>query len=207
MKIKQKIKPFTTRQYMIVALFITLSCLFGMFPSQNASAKDLSQSECYSKFQAHKSSKTFTDSNCGKWCNVAYNGSVPLISCEKANEDDTPTNPDADPGQQMGATGNNSCGGIATSILSCGGSKDADKVENTGIWRILLVVLNIMTGLVGLAAVGGIVYASILYTTAQNNSGQVTKAKETIFNVVLGLVLFALMYSFLQFIIPGGIFT
>jgi len=99
------------------------------------------------------------------------------------------------------------CGGVDTAILSCGGSEKADKVEDTGIWAILLLVLNLMTGLVGLAAVGGIVYASILYTTAQDNSGQVTKAKETIFNVVLGIVLFALMYSFLQFIIPGGVFN
>lgn len=99
-----------------------------------------------------------------------------------------------------------SCGGTQTAILSCGGSEKATDVEGTGIWALLLLVLNIMTGLVGLAAVGGIVYASILYTTAQENSGQVTKAKETIFNVVLGLVSFALMYSFLQFIIPGGIF-
>lgn len=99
------------------------------------------------------------------------------------------------------------CGGTETAILSCGGSKDAKDVEGTGIWALLLLVLNIMTGLVGLAAVGGIVYASILYATAQDNSGQVTKAKETIFNVVLGLVSFALMYSFLQFIIPGGIFS
>lgn len=99
------------------------------------------------------------------------------------------------------------CGGVDTAILSCGGSKNATKVEDTGIWAILLLVINIMTGLVGLAAVGGIVYASILYTTAQDNSGQVTKAKETIFNVVLGIVLFSLMYSFLQFIIPGGVFN
>ena len=113
----------------------------------------------------------------------------------------------ASAGVPGGSASGNTCGGVETAILSCGGSKDATKVEDTGIWAILLLVLNLMTGLVGLAAVGGIVYASILYTTAQDNSGQVTKAKETIFNVVLGIVLFALMYSFLQFIIPGGVFN
>ena len=99
------------------------------------------------------------------------------------------------------------CGGVETAILDCGGSKDAKEVEDSGIWKILLLVLNIMTGLVGLAAIGGIIYAAILYTTAQNNAGQITKAKETIFNVILGIVLFALMFSFLNFLIPGGIFN
>lgn len=99
------------------------------------------------------------------------------------------------------------CGGVTTAILECGGDKNATTVENSGIWHILLLVLNIMTGLVGILAVGGIVYASILYATAQDNGGQVTKAKETIFNVILGVVCFALMYSFLQFLIPGGIFN
>lgn len=74
------------------------------------------------------------------------------------------------------------------------------------IWGILLLVITIMTAGVGLLAVGGLVYGAILYTTAQNNSGQITKAKETIANVIIGLILFAFMWSLLQFLIPGGVF-
>ena len=105
------------------------------------------------------------------------------------------------------------CGGVAVSILQCDKneaeadkSKKTEKVEETGIWKILILVLNIMTGMVALAAVGGIVYASILYATAEDKSAQVQKAKETMFNVIVGLVLFAGMYAILQFLIPGGIF-
>lgn len=75
-----------------------------------------------------------------------------------------------------------------------------------GIWSLLLLVVQILTAGVGLVAIGGFVYAAILYTTAEGNAGQVTKAKETIFNVVVGLVLYALMWAFLQFLIPGGVF-
>jgi hypothetical protein len=99
-----------------------------------------------------------------------------------------------------------SCGGVQTAILSCGGSKGAKKVENTGIWHILILVLNIMTGAVALAAVGGIAYAAILYATAEDKSDQVQRAKERIFSVIVGLVLFSAMFAILQYLIPGGIF-
>jgi hypothetical protein len=106
------------------------------------------------------------------------------------------------------------CGGVEVSILQCDKNQtEADKskkpdapVEDTGVWKILILVLNIMTGMVALAAVGGIVYASILYATAEDKSAQVQQAKEKIFGVVVGLVLFAGMYAILQFLIPGGIF-
>jgi hypothetical protein len=105
------------------------------------------------------------------------------------------------------------CGGVNVSILQCDKdqaeadkSKSTKNVEETGIWKILILVLNIMTGMVALAAVGGIVYAAILYATAEDKSAQVQKAKETMFNVIIGLVLFAGMYAILQFLIPGGIF-
>lgn len=75
-----------------------------------------------------------------------------------------------------------------------------------GVWGILTLVINIMTAGIGIAAVGGLIYAGITYTTASNDSAKVAKAKEMIFNVVLGLVLYALMWSFIQYLIPGGIF-
>ena len=95
----------------------------------------------------------------------------------------------------------------STSILNdikCG---EGDGVVANPIWGMLILVINIMTAGVAVAAIGGFIYASILYATAEDRAAQVTKAKETIFNVILGLVLYALMYALLQFIIPGGIFS
>jgi len=77
----------------------------------------------------------------------------------------------------------------------------------SGIWGLLLYAINILTAGIGIAAVGGVLYGSILYTTASGNPEQTKKAKVTIVNVVIGLVAYALMYSFLNFIIPGGLFT
>jgi len=88
-----------------------------------------------------------------------------------------------------------------TAILPCStGGKD-------GVWGLLLLAINILTAGVGVAAVGGVVYGSILYTTAGGSLDQTKQAKQIIYNVVIGLVAFALMYSFLNFLIPGGAFN
>ncbi len=99
------------------------------------------------------------------------------------------------------------CGGADTAIISCDADNSGNDVENNGIWALLLIALNIMTAGVGILAVGGIVYGAILYTTAEDKADQVKKATGIIQNVVIGLVMFALMYAALNFLIPGGIFS
>lgn len=88
-----------------------------------------------------------------------------------------------------------------TSIIPCSNN------GQDGIWGILLLVINILTAGIGVAAVGGVVYGSILYTTAAGSMDQTKQAKMIIFNVLIGLVAYALMFSFLNFIIPGGMFS
>ena len=101
---------------------------------------------------------------------------------------------------------NNGCG-VDTAIISC---KNVDVTKggttNNGVWSLLLTGLNILTGGVGIAAVGGIVYGSILYTSAGGNADQTKKAIEFIRNVIIGLIAYGLMFAFLNFIIPGGLF-
>ena len=99
------------------------------------------------------------------------------------------------------------CGGVETSIISCPQTNDPAKgVQGNGTWGILLIVVNILTAGVGIAAVGGLIYAGIIYATASNDQAKIVKSKETIFNVVLGIIMYALMWSFAQYLIPGGIF-
>jgi len=116
------------------------------------------------------------------------------------------------------------CGGVQTSIVSCDqspcpnngevtngkcpdGSKPSTKAQDTGAWGILLVAINILTAGIGVAAVGGIVYGAILYTSAGGSEEQVKKAMGIIQNVVIGVIAYALMYSGLNFLIPGGLFN
>jgi len=106
-------------------------------------------------------------------------------------------------------TVNATCGGaeVETSIINCDQSGGSGDVTNTGIWGILLLAINILTAGIGVAAVGSILYGSILYASAGGSPDGVKKAKDIIKNVVIGLVAYALMYSLLNFLIPGGIFS
>jgi len=101
----------------------------------------------------------------------------------------------------------NDCGGVDTSIIKCDATNTGNKIENNGIWALLLIAINVMTAGVGVLAVGGIVYGSILYTTAEDKADQVNQAINIIRNVIIGLVAFALMWAVLNFIIPGGVFS
>lgn len=83
----------------------------------------------------------------------------------------------------------------STSILPCG----------DGINGLLKFGIGILNAGIGVAAVGGVIYGSILYTTAGGSTDQTKQAKKIIFNVVIGLAAYALAFSFLSFIIPGGI--
>ena len=96
--------------------------------------------------------------------------------------------------------------GVETAIIDCPGVNNKSKdIEKSGVWGLLLLAINILTAGVGIAAVGGIVYGSVLYTSAGGNTEQVKKAIAVIRNVIIGLIMFVGMYAFLQFIIPGGV--
>jgi hypothetical protein len=113
-------------------------------------------------------------------------------------------------GDGGGFTGTNridgdDCGGVETAFIKCSAT-NSGTTEDNGIWALLLIALNILTAGVGILAVGGIVYGSILYTTAEDKADQVKKATDIITNVVIGLILFAFMWAGLNFIVPGGVF-
>ena len=92
-----------------------------------------------------------------------------------------------------------------TSVVPCSTGVDASGHAKTGVEGILQLVINILTAGVGVAAVGGIIYASILYASAADSSEQTKKSISVIIDVVIGLVAFALLRVFLNFIIPGGV--
>lgn len=103
---------------------------------------------------------------------------------------------------------NSNCG-TDTNIIDCSNvsvDNDSDDITRTGLWSILLTVINILAVGVGVAAVGGIVYGSILYASSEGSPDKVKKARNIIVDVVIGLVMFVVMYAALNFLIPGGVF-
>jgi len=105
------------------------------------------------------------------------------------------------------AQGNNGCE-TDTAIIKCDNvDTELDGVENTGVWSLLLTAINLLTAGIAIVAIGGIIYGAVLYTSAGSSQEQVKKSMDIIKNVVIGIVAYALMYSGLNFIIPGGLFT
>lgn len=94
--------------------------------------------------------------------------------------------------------------GVDTAILKdCG--NDAEGSQGEGIFCILNIVLNVLTTGVGVLGTLGIVISGVQYMTARDSAEQLTKAKNRLINIVIGLAVYAVMWGFLQWIIPGGI--
>lgn len=98
-------------------------------------------------------------------------------------------------GQQQGGSGTSQKESPETSILD----------PNLGVEGILKLVLNIVVYGLGAAAVIGVVVAGIMYMTARDSEAQVAKAKTRLFEIVVGLVAWALMYAVLNWLLPGGL--
>lgn len=97
------------------------------------------------------------------------------------------------------------CTVLPDSICSNAEDEDIDKPEDSAIWDLLMMVVNIMAAGVAMVAVGGLIYGAILYTTSSGSPEQTKKAIGIITNVVIGILAFAVMWAFLQWLIPGGV--
>ena len=98
------------------------------------------------------------------------------------------------------------CAGVKTSVINCtkaGGTN----VKDTGIWAILMLIINILSAGIGVAAVGGVVYGSIMYSTAGGSPEQVKKSRVIIANTVTGLIAYAVLFALMNYLIPGGLFA
>lgn len=108
---------------------------------------------------------------------------------------------------QVAVYADDGCGdnGVQTSIIKNQGDCYVD-TDGSGVFRILNIVVNVLTMGVGVLGTLGIIIAGIQYLTASGNEAQMAKAKQRIIEVVIGLVVFGVMWAVLQFVIPGGVF-
>ena len=92
------------------------------------------------------------------------------------------------------------CSGVETNIISCEGGGDA------GIWSMLALVINIFSAGVGVLAVIGIVLVGIQYNTAAGDIAKTTKAKRRLFEIIIGIAAYLILWALSQWLIPGGVF-
>jgi len=66
--------------------------------------------------------------------------------------------------------------------------------------------VNALSVLVGLLAVASLIFAGIQYSAASSDPQKIAQAKDRIYKTILGIILYTFLFSFLQFLVPGGIF-
>lgn len=101
----------------------------------------------------------------------------------------------------------NSCalpvrGSGSNNLTICSGNASCTSVVN----NYLNPVIDFLAAGVGIIVTSMIVIAGIQYITSQDNPQAVSAARNRIFNAVIALVIFGLMYALLQWLVPGGIF-
>ena len=80
-----------------------------------------------------------------------------------------------------------------------------DDNEGCGVYTILNLVINILSIGIGLLAVIGVTIVGIQYLTAKDSTEQTKKAKNRMLELVIGLIVYAVLYAGVQFLLPGGL--
>ncbi len=86
-------------------------------------------------------------------------------------------------------------GGVA------GGTYNIDAKGGAPIFRAINAIINIVFGILGVAAVILIIYAGFLWLTAGGNEDNISKAKSILKQVVGGFIILTLVYAITRFVI------
>lgn len=89
---------------------------------------------------------------------------------------------------------------VDTNILkTCGNEKDGEK-QISCVLKLIVTILSIGVGILGVI---GISVSGIQYLTAGGSEEKTRKAKRRIYEIVIGLALYAVIYFALQWLLPG----
>lgn len=119
-------------------------------------------------------------------------GSTPNASTGKCANGEEPKTAGQD------GTGKN-CGEAETVLIQC----EEEGVEAIG--SVLRIAVTVLTVLIGIAAVGGLAWAAILYAKAEDSEGNTKESKELIRNIVIGLFLYGFLIAIINWLVPGGV--
>ena len=71
-----------------------------------------------------------------------------------------------------------------------------------GIEQVLSITVDIMTAGIAILAVIGIVISGVQYLTAGGNEEKLKKSKRRIFEIVIGLAAYVIVYALLKWLLP-----
>lgn len=81
-----------------------------------------------------------------------------------------------------------------------------EEEDGQKIFDYIQTGVNLTTALAGLAIAAGFIIGGIQYSTSGGNPSAAAAAKKRIGSAVLALLALVFLYTFLQWLVPGGIF-
>lgn len=94
------------------------------------------------------------------------------------------------------------CGDTDTILISC--DENSDGREQ--VCHVMNLIVEIMSIGIGILAVIGIIITGIQYLTAGGNEEKARKSKRRMYELVIGLVLYAALATVIVWLNPGGLF-
>jgi F0F1-type ATP synthase membrane subunit c/vacuolar-type H+-ATPase subunit K len=98
--------------------------------------------------------------------------------------------------------GNDKCdkdGNRGKGNLNC----SCDNGGGSSIGETLMLVINILSVAIGILAAIGIAIVGVQYLTAGGNEEKTRKSKRRLFEIVIGVVAYVLIYALLNWLIPS----
>jgi uncharacterized protein YqhQ len=80
-------------------------------------------------------------------------------------------------------------------------------LQKNPIIRDIQDIVDFLSAGVGLVVVAMIILGGIQYSIAGDNSQKITDAKKRIANALIALLVFIFLFAFVQWLIPGGVFS
>ena len=87
------------------------------------------------------------------------------------------------------------------------GTSQHDCLAKNQIVIDLNLFVDFLSAAVGIVVVTMVIIGGIQYSMAGNNPTALTAAKQRITNAIIAIVAFILIFTFLQWLIPGGVFS
>ncbi len=78
-----------------------------------------------------------------------------------------------------------------------------DNGGGSSVLAVLTLVVNVMSVAIGILAAIGIAIVGTQYLTAGGNEEKTRKAKRRLFEIIIGVVAYVLIYALLKWLMPG----
>ncbi|MBR3052454.1 hypothetical protein IKG60_02440 [Candidatus Saccharibacteria bacterium] len=105
------------------------------------------------------------------------------------------------PAGSVYADDNNQGKCVKTSII--GGGEVCDNGDGASVMHILMLVVDIMSIGVGILGVVGISVVGVQYLTAGGSEEKTRKAKRRMFEIIIGLAAYVVLYAALKWLLPS----